>query len=461
MSRQTAANAIKTILEPAREIKVFKETDVAVVGGGPAGVAAAIAAARNGARTVLLERYGHLGGLATGGLVLVIMPMSDGTNKQQITGIAAEMVDRLDALGGAIHPRTEDLGSADEKLVAYWRNFPFCVIEGKLIMSAPFDPELYKCVLNDLVEEAGVKLLLHCWGTQAIVENNAVKGVIFESKAGRQAILAKVTIDTTGDGDIFASAGAEFDDNITPELRANLAVPWRLGNIDFEKFYSFQRTEPQKFQDVMREFHKVMGMNPNELNYFVLRYSRLDAAWVNNQIPGRNGLNIEDLTWVEVEVRKKMRIFVDFYRKNIPGYENCWIIDTAPQIGVRCTRRLIGEYVLKNSDVRTGVIHPDTVCVFPDHHHVVSAQYPHWFVPYRCLLPRKIDNLLTAGRLISAESWANELLRPIQFCIGMGQAAGTAAALAVKGGVSPKKVNVKNLQRTLLKQNFGLQGVEI
>jgi flavin-dependent dehydrogenase len=192
-----------TVHEPASEISVCRVADVVVVGGGPAGFSAAVAAARHGVSTILLERYGHLGGLATGGLVMVIMPMSDGTNEQQIAGICQEIIDRLDAVGAAIHPVKEDLGSSENTLVCYWKRYAFCVVEGKIRLSATVDPEALKCILNDMVEEAGVKLLLHSWGARAVTENNKVQGVIFESKSGRQAVLGKVVIDTTGDGDIL------------------------------------------------------------------------------------------------------------------------------------------------------------------------------------------------------------------------------------------------------------------
>jgi len=452
----------KQITEPARKINVYKEADVVVVGGGVAGVAAAVAAARNGANTILVERYGHLGGLATGGLVLVIMPMSDGTKNQQIAGICQEMVDRLDKYGGCIHPRKEDIGSSDEKLINYWRNYPFCVIENRVIMSVPFDPEAYKFVLNDMIGDSGVHLCLHCWGAHAIVEGDAVKGIIFESKEGRKAILGKVIIDTTGDGDILASAGADYTDVITPELRADMALPFRIAGIDFNKFSEFRRTQQPKFGELMKELGDKLGLGgPAMFNYFVLRYSQPDAAWVNNSIKNRSGLKIEDLTWVEVDVRKKAWIFREFYRKNVPGFENCYIVDVAPQIGVRCSRRLIGEYVLKDEDVLKGVIHADTIGVFPDHHHILSAEHPHWHIPYRSLVSRNRENLLAAGRLLSAEIVANELLRPIQGCIIEGEAAGTAAALAVNAGVTPRKVNVKALQKQLLKQGALLEGVKV
>jgi len=173
-------------VEPTREIEVYKDADVLAIGGGAAGVTAAVSAARNGAKTLLAERYGHLGGLATGGLVIVIMPTSDGTNEQQIEGICQEYIDRLDAMGGSVvHPRREDLGSSDPALINKFRSYPWCTSEGKIKMAAIFEAEELKCGMNDMIEEAGVKLLLHSWGTRAIVEKGNIKGVVTESKQVR------------------------------------------------------------------------------------------------------------------------------------------------------------------------------------------------------------------------------------------------------------------------------------
>ena len=225
--RSTSTN--RKVKEPAREINVCRETDVLVVGGGPAGVGAAIASARTGARTILVERYGHLGGMASGGLVILIPHLSDGTKERQIAGICQEIISRLDEAGGDLHPRYEDLGSSDPRLVKKWQDYLFFVMGGRLRLSVLVDPEILKCVLNDMMEEAGVTLFLHSWSTRALVEKNKVRGVIFESKSGRQAILSKVVIDATGDGDIFASAGAPFDGKLDPE-RQNFETCFGVSN---------------------------------------------------------------------------------------------------------------------------------------------------------------------------------------------------------------------------------------
>ena len=441
----------RTVREPAQELSVFGETDVVVVGGGPAGFASAVASARNGARTMLLERYGHLGGLATGGLVIVIMPMSDGTGEQQIGGLCQEVIDRLDAYGAAIHPKKAELGSSDSDRVRYWKKYAFSVIEGKVRMSATVDPEALKCVLNDMVTEAGAQLLLHSWGCRALVEGRTVKGVVFESKSGRQAVLGKIIIDATGDGDIFASAGVPFEMKMDPQMRSShLAMTFRIGNIDSAKYLAFKESEAGKYTALMRELERQGGFT------HYINTTHEDVIWVNNAVGGLNPLNVTDLTWLEVNGRKRMLLTHRFLKANLPGFENSYILETASQIGVRSSRRLIGEHVLTEKEMFSGLIFPDTIAVCPDFRHNVSPEHPHWHVPYRSLLPLQIDNLLVAGRCYSSDLVANDLLAPIQFCMAMGQAAGTAAALALKNRAAVKELDYRLLRDALVEQGVPL-----
>jgi 2-polyprenyl-6-methoxyphenol hydroxylase-like FAD-dependent oxidoreductase len=441
----------KTIREPARDVHIFKEADVVVVGGGPAGIAAAVASAKNGAQTILLERYGHLGGLASGGLITLIMPMSDGTNTPQIAGICQEVIDRLDAAGAALHPRMEDLGSSKAELVDYWRTYSFCVIDGKIRLSVFMDPEILKCILNDMAEEAGVKLLLHSLFVNTLVDDDIVKGVVFESKSGRQALLGKVVIDTTGDGDVYASAGAPFDGKMNSDDRSSkLAFVFRIGNIDPEQYFGFRKSNPQTHDELLKELESLRGFS------MFIRTSREDVIWVNNNVPYLSGLNVDDLTRLEVDGRHRMRLTHDFLKKQMPGFENSFIIDTASQIGVRCSRRLIGEYVVTASEICSGVVFPDTIMMGPDFRYNFSPEHPHWHVPYRSLVPRKVKNMLAAGRCISTDTVTNDLLAPIQYCFATGQAAGTAAAIAVKDKVNMAQVDIKKLQKRLSEQKVPL-----
>jgi hypothetical protein len=187
-----------------------------------------------------------------------------------------------------------------------------------------------------------------------------------------------------------------------------------------------------------------------------VRTRREDVVWFNNFLPGLDGLDIEDLTWVEVHARKKMLITYDFFRKNIPGFEKSFIMDTASQIGVRASRRLIGEYVVTEQDMQSGIPHEDTIAVIPARQWAPSLRAPLVYIPYRSLLPRRVENLIAAGRCFSADQVANDILSPIQCCVAMGQAAGTAAALAVKSGVSPRRVGYRVLQEQLLRQRVVL-----
>jgi hypothetical protein len=444
---------MKTIREEARDINVFGETEVLVVGGGPAGAAAAVASARTGAKTTLVERYGHLGGMATGGLVVMIPFMSSGGRERQIAGICQEMIDRLDDMGGAVHPADDETGSTDEQTVRYWRRrgTNSFVPGGSVRYGALVDPEKLKCVLNDMVEEAGVKLLLHSWGCRAVTEDEAVRGIYFESKSGRQAILSQVTVDTTGDGDIFASAGAEFDGTIDRSVRsANLALVFRIGGVDSERYMDFQEQDRETHDRLMKELTAKGGFN----TYW--RTANDHILWCNNWITDCSALNVEDLTFVEVSARKSMRISLDFLKKRVPGFENSYLVDTASQIGTRGSRRLVGEHVVNWEEVVSGVVHPDSIALLPHLHHNPEKGYPLVTIPYRALVPKRVENLLAAGRCFSSDIAANNDLNWIQQCIPMGQAAGTAAALAVRAGTPPRKVDNTLLQKNLLKQGVVL-----
>ncbi|MEW6666984.1 MAG: FAD-dependent oxidoreductase [Thermodesulfobacteriota bacterium] len=453
--------------EPAQDIPVYGEADVVVVGGGPAGVSAAVAAARSGASTILLERYGHLGGMATGGLVILIPHLSDGTEKLVIAGQQKEWLDRLDPLGGVLKPPDSSVGSADPKLLDRWGEYRFFVVDGRIRLSAYVDPELLKCVLNDMVMEAGVTLCLHSWGCRALMDRDRVKGIVFESKEGRKAILGQVIVDTTGDGDILASAGADFDDTLDPKLRSSkLALVFRVGNIDYRRFRSFKGKEVQTtsiYETGSEEsgYAKLMG-ELNRLGGFTVTMptNRDDVLWFNNWIPDLSCLKVRDLTTLEVETRKKMLLSHGFFKKHVPGFENSYILDTASQAGTRGSRRLIGEHVLTHGELQQGTTYPDTIALFPPLTANASPQMPNRSIPYRSLLPRNVDRLLVAGRCFSSDLVANDIMNLIPPCVAMGEAAGTAAALAVKHEVSPRAVHYPELRENLISHGVVLPDTE-
>jgi len=450
------AAAPKSISENL-ETSVCMEADVVVVGGGPGGHSAAIAAARNGAKTVLIERYGHLGGMATGGIVIQIPHMSDGGKEPVIAGLSLEWLERLDPMAGTLRPGMQDIGSDDEKLVKKWRRFMGNVINGKIEHTAWVDPELLKCVLNDMVEEAGIKLFLHSWGVRALTEGERVKGVIFESKSGRQAVLGKIIIDGTGDGDLLPSAGAAFDASLDHKARSSmLALVFRLGNCDYQKYCDFKESEPQKFQELIGELTRVAGTM-----LLPLPSPRNDVIWVNNWIPDLVCTRVEDLTRLEVEMRKIMRKGHAFLKKNFPSFENSFILDTASQTGTRGSRRLVGEYILTKDDFQKCIKFEDTIAVFPRLGPPGQSEVKRVYIPYRALVPAKMDGLLVAGRSFSSDFASNNMANLIPHCIAMGQAAGTAAAVAIQQNISPRKIEYRSLQRNLVKQGVALPGIEL
>jgi hypothetical protein len=456
--------AEKTIREPARDVKIYHEADVVVVGGGPGGIGAAISAARSGAKTILVERYGHLGGMATGGQVLMVPQVFAGVEPWKMVGVCQEMIDRCDEMGGCLHPSKKEVGSTDPKIVKAWALRTFGMFGDKIRYSAYFDQEILKCAFNDMVEEAGVKMLFHSWASRAIVNKNKVEGITFESKSGHQAIMGKVIIDTTGDGDLFPSAGAAYDENNDPTLRSSqLALVFRVGNVDIFKFTKLRTEDPAKFKELKEKMDAIWSdefkaaLNPGTMNPFHLvpqATPRADVIWVNNWIRGKNPTNVDDLTWVEINMRKAMRTWFKFVKSNLPGYENAFIIDTASQIGTRGSRRLVGEYTITKDDLTSNKVHEDTVVMFARMSR--TEENATNYFPYRALVPKKIDGLLTAGRSFSSDPYSNNFSNLIPHCIATGQAAGTAAALAVKNKIEPRAVNYKTLQKKLMAQGIPL-----
>jgi hypothetical protein len=459
-----ARSTRQTITEQAREIEICREADVVVVGGGPGGIGSALSAARSGADTVLVERYGHLGGMATGGLVTIIPNLSDISGRQQITGICQELIDRLDARGATDYPKKEDWGSTDEKLVQHYidANLAWFYIRDDLnigrkrvLYTALIDPEIMKCELNNMMEEAGVKLYLHSWGARPIVEGNTVKGVIIENKSGRQAILAKVVIDSTGDGDLLQPAGAECDTRMVPGLRiASFAFPFWIGNINMKKLEDFRASQPKKYDELMQDL-KSQGGAAFYLKDLVKCHDGI--IWFHPFFPSMNQSDIREINRVELEGRKKMLLSYDFYRNHVPGFENSYIALSSPQLGTQGGQRVIGEYICTAKDMTSDEVFQDTIAIFPNNDNgEISAKHPNVCIPYRALVPKKIDGLLVACRAFSSEYQFNEYFNLIPHCIAFGQAAGTAAALAVEAGIQPRKVNYITLQKHLTNQGVKL-----
>ena len=449
---------IKTVEEAAREVKVACEADVIVVGGGPGGCAAAIAAGRAGARTVLLERYGHLGGMATGGLVNIFPNLSDIYGKRYIGGICQEFLDRMMAMNAGMRPDEECWGSSDPQIIKYFRDSSFGHFfirrneEGKetLLYTTIIDPEVGKNELSCMVEEAGVKQYLHSWVSDVIMDGNTVKGIIFESKSGKQAILGKVIIDSTGDGDLLPWAGIPTEDNINPLLRIkHLCFSFWIGGVDFRLYDQFVGTHPDKFNELKKEMAKqglhttmvMRGLLPNQQN----------VAWVHPHYHTECQTDVEEMTRMNIYARNRAVRSWQFWKANIPGFENSFIQLTAPQVGTTGGRRLIGEYSLVEEDLRRTEPFPDTIAIFPNNDRdLESLDYSKIYVPYRCLVPKEVEGLLVACRAFSSDDIANDGFNLVPHCMCFGQAAGNAAAIAVQKGISVRDVPYAELKEKLL-----------
>jgi hypothetical protein len=440
------------ILESAQNLKVVDEADVVVVGGGPAGVSAAISAKRNGAKKViLLERYGCLGGMATGGIVVLIPHLSTGSQIEQ-AGMVMEWLDRLaKKTGGVIGTNKQDVGSTNSELMASLRKYFSFVWAEAVCYGAYADPEMLKIVLNEMVEEAGVDVYLHSLGCRALVEEGAVKGVAFESKEGRQAVLGKMVIDCTGDGDIFASAGADFDLDPDKTIRNGMmALVYRIGNVDFETFAKYKAENPKEWGKNVEKLQEIAGFKS-----LPFPTPRNDVMWVNNWIPDRDCLKVKDLTKVEFEVRRSILDVIEYLKKEVPGFKkDSFLHDTASQVGTRGSRRVKGMYKVLYDDIKQLKKHSDVISVVPAIDLSVSKEAAH--IPYRALVPKKINNLLIAGRCFSSDVEANNWTNLIPHCITMGEAAGTAAVLALDSNVQPRDIDVKALQGMLKKQGVYL-----
>ncbi len=412
--------------EPARRTRVHAETDVVVVGGGTAGVAAAVAAARTGAETMLVERYGSLGGIATGGLVILLLTLDDGDGRQMVRGLCQEATDRLDARGAALFPPRGEWASDDPALVEHYRRWGLVWGSGphRVRYSVAYDPEDLRLVLNEMVTSAGVRMLFHAWGCEPILERDDATGidritaVTFQGKAGRFAIKARVVIDATGDGDVFAGAGCAFD--------LERVLPWlwfRMGGV----------------ADVDH------AIATGGWYFHTLGDGRVLLPWGATERVSRkiDATDPEDLTFAELECRKQVMAEVDRLRAEVPEFRRAHICDVARQLGITESRRLHGAYVVQRDDIDTQF--DDTIAV-TGHWTKYGVRYA---IPYRALRADRVANLLVAGRCISVDHRVHHATKEIPPCMATGEAAGTAAALAVRSGVSPAAVDIEELRTRL------------
>jgi hypothetical protein len=428
---------MKTIVEKPRETPVVSEVDVLVLGSGPAGFGAAIAAGRQGAKTMIVEQFADIGGVSTVGMMSHWVGRSD-------SGLYNEILDRTMAV------RTD---------------FELEVNQAKFTIN----PETLKNLYIDMLQEAGVEILLYTMACEAIVEDNKLKGVIVENKSGRSAILAKVVIDCTGDGDIAARAGAPFykgreDDNKMQPL----TLMFKVAGVDYDRavfpgsFETNLDVPAGKIQDLARE------NIPHPAGHVLLYKTTLPGVITCNMT---NAINVDatdakQLTQAHIQCRKQMKPIVDFLHKFVPGFEECYIISAGTMIGVRESRHFEGEETLKPEDILTAKVFDDWVVSGAwfnfDVHSLSGAgldetgcqhQYKQnqgYTIPYGCLVPKKIDNLLLAGRNISGTHLAHSNYRVMPICADMGLAAGIAANIAVDSNITVREVNAKDIQNILL-----------
>ena len=411
------------IVEPERKTPVILEADVLVCGGGFAGVAAAVCAARQGVRVLLLERYGFLGGLVTGGLVITTPPLDNGINR--------EIADRL---------RKQQVYAPLQKPGA----------EMIALKMHAIDPEVVKHELVEMLRHARVELLLHTLIVGSIIEESAVKGVLIENKAGRQAILAKTVVDCTGDADVAAFARAPFR-----VVKKPITMMFNMAGVDVDKVLSRVGnwsnlkqfvTEAVARGELKFELGTTLEWGTPGVHAECLIHPGEINVWSGN-LRGMDALDPKQLTEAELITRDHVMRLVAYLRTYVPGFEGSWIELTSPILGVRATRQILGGISPNMQEVRN--------TRFAD---TVAKPYAEDTIrlPYGTLLPQGVDNLLVAGRCISAEEEAMGQLRLIPVCAATGQAAGTAAALTVREGVTPGKLDVTNLQRALSRQAVDL-----
>jgi len=407
-----------TFITETLKTPVIVETDVVVMGGGPAGVTAAIAAARLGAEVIMIERWGHLGGQATGGLVIEFFGASDGPTfewgRKIMAGIYEETLERL-------------------KPYSAVTRFPDVLIH----------PEYLKLVYQQMILEAGVVPMAHLLAVGATVEDDRIVSVQVEGKSGRGAIRGKVFVDSTGDGDSADWCGVPYEllprDQLLP-----VTLVYRFGNVDIARARAFMKENRQ-------EYAEILNLANDELGFSLAWNPTMNAGevWTDEaHLSGIDCSKAEDMMKCEFWGREKSAEAFEFYRKHVPGFEEATWVDTAPQMGTRESRRIKGNYWLTDADCKDYRKFEDAV--------VLNIYHPKgpgnvFGIPYRCLVPAAgPKNLLFSGRCVSVEHGIMDWIREIPSCSCLGQAAGTGAALSLDTGCDVGAVQTAKLRQTLV-----------
>ena len=427
---------MRTYCEPAKNIPVINEVDVLITGGGPAGIGAALGAARNGAKTLLLEQTNCIGGMATSGMM-------------------------SHWCGGTDSPLLEEIISRQ------------ALTKNDKRLTIPH--ERLKTVLFDMMIEAGIVVQLHTRGADAIMENEQIVGVITESKSGREAIMSKVVIDASGDGDIAALSGASYTLGRENDHKCQpVTLMFKISNVDYTR-----AVFPGSFESYMKiPKGEIQALGKSNLPFpagHVLLYKTIFEGEVCVNMTNAiniDGTNVRDLTKAEIICRQQMDAIVKFLQEFVPGYEKCRIHSSAQYVGVRETRHFHGLYTIKAEDIVKARIFDDWIATRNhfnfDIHNVTGCGLDKngaqkeflsagkYTIPYRSCVPISVDGLLLAGRNISGTHKAHSNFRVMPICLNIGQGIGTAAAVAVKQNVLPREVDINEVQRQLIRQGVNL-----
>lgn len=434
-----------SIKERERLTPVYGEFEVVVLGGGPAGIAAAAAAAKAGCQTLLVERYGFLGGMATAGGVTNFCGLHanvQGEHRVVVHGVADEMLDRIDRLGGLNSPH---------------------LILGKILAQA-FDISCYKLAADDLLLASGAKSLFHAYAADVVMKTpGTIEALMVETKSGRMAVRGQIFIDCSGDADLAAWSGAPFEKGAGHGEMMYPSTLYRITGVDPERAGEAWRSIPT----LMEEAEKRGIRFPRK--GAIVRPQKDPTEWRANITQLRNadgtavdGTNALSLSQAEIDGRRQVKETFEFLR-TVPGFERSRLAEIATQVGIRETRRIVGQYVLTEEDILSCASFDDTVGVnsWPVENHVDGNVEWRWqpipesrgfnHLPYRMLLPGNVGNLLVAGRCASMSHLGQTAARVTGPCFVMGQAAGTAAALALRDNIVPAGIDVTQLQATLKK----------
>ena len=431
-SQNVGTGQTSSIDLPSETVRVIADVDVLVAGGGAAGIGAAVAASREGAQVMLIERYGSVGGMATGGLIILLLTMDDGRGRQLVGGICQELVEAMQKRNAVYYPPRSEMGFTDEAAVNHYRHWGLVWGQGphSVRYNVAFDPEEFRYCANEMLIESGVRLRFHSWVSGIVAADGLINYVVLQSKAGREVIRCKAVIDATGDGDVFTLAGEDYE--------KTACVPWlwfRMGGVE-QPDEAITLGQGKFFPTLGGYFFRTIGQDRT-----LMPWGASDA--VNRRI---DATSPDELTAAEIECRRLVMKEIDRLRTEVPGFQHSYINDIAWQLGIYESRRLVGEYQLRRDD--EGRQFEDTI-----------AQTGNWTkygavynIPYRCLVPKRVTNLLVAGRCISVDSRVHHSTKEIPPCVATGQAAGLAAAVAVHKGSAVGDVRSSDLQQKLREQ---------